>query len=96
MQRMRAPKTARRTLHLQGAGDIIIVAVEPESSAARVGLLISGVLVALDRMSVSETADVEGTRASGNHSRRFHYLRALAERANTVGEDPTSRVSWQA
>ena len=59
MQPVRLPEALKRTLNLPGAGGVIIVAVEPESPAERAGLLIGDVVVALDGVPVSDTADVQ-------------------------------------
>ena len=59
MQPVRLPEPLKQTLNLPGTSGVIIVAVEPDSPAERAGLLIGDVLVALDGVPVSDTADVQ-------------------------------------
>jgi S1-C subfamily serine protease len=95
MQSVRLPESLNRTLNPPRAGGVIIVAVEPDSPAERAGLLIGDVLVALDGVPVSDTADVQallgpervGTAVS------ISIIRAgtLAEQAIIIGQRPQRR-----
>jgi S1-C subfamily serine protease len=92
MQPVRLPERLKQSLNLPATSGIIIVAVEPASPAEKAGLLIGDVLVALDGMPVSDTADIQallgpervGTAVS------VSCIRAgvLAERVITIGERP--------
>ncbi|HEX9868183.1 MAG TPA: trypsin-like peptidase domain-containing protein [Candidatus Tectomicrobia bacterium] len=92
MQPVRLPESLKQTLNLHGTSGIIIVAVEPASPAEKAGLLIGDVLVALDGVPVSDTADVQallgpervGTAVAAS------IIRAglLAERTIMIGERP--------
>ena len=92
MQPIRIPESLKRSLNLPRTGGVIIVAVEPDSPAERAGLLIGDVLVALDGVAVSDTADVQallgpervGTAVGASIVRAGQ----LTERAITVGERP--------
>jgi S1-C subfamily serine protease len=92
MQPVRLPEALKRTLNLSGAGGVIIVAVEPESPAERAGLLIGDVVVALDGVPVSDTADVQSVLGPDlvGSTVGASIIRAgqLAERVITVGERP--------
>jgi S1-C subfamily serine protease len=92
MQPVRLPEALQRTLNLPGAGGVIIVAVEPESPAERAGLLIGDVVVALDGVPVSDTADVQGVlgpeRVGSTVVASIMRAGQLAERVITVGERP--------
>ena len=92
MQPVRLPESMQQTLSLPRTGGVIIVAVESDSPAEKAGLLIGDVLVALDGVPVSDTADVQallgpervGTAVGAS------IIRAglLAERVITIGERP--------
>jgi S1-C subfamily serine protease len=92
MQSVRLPEALKRNLNLSGTSGVIIVAVESNSPAERAGLLIGDVLVALDGVPVSDTADVQallgpervGTAVGAS------IIRAglLAERMIMIGERP--------
>jgi S1-C subfamily serine protease len=92
MQPVRLPESLKQTVNLSGTSGVIIVAVEPNSPAERAGLLIGDVLVALDGVPVSDTADVQallgpervGTAVGAS------IIRAglLAERMIMIGERP--------
>jgi S1-C subfamily serine protease len=95
MQSVRLPESLGGTLNPPRAGGVIIVAVEPDSPAERAGLLIGDVLVALDGVPVSDTADVQallGPERVGT-AVGTSIIRAgmLAERAIMVGERPQRR-----
>jgi len=92
MQPVRLPESLKQTLNLPRTSGVIIVAVEADSPAERAGLLIGDVLVALNSVPVSDTADVQallgpervGTAVSAS------IIRAgvLAERVIMIGERP--------
>jgi S1-C subfamily serine protease len=92
MQPVRLPESLKQTLNLPRTSGVIIVAVEANSPAERAGLLIGDVLVALNGVPVSDTADVQallgpervGTAVSAS------IIRAglLAERVIMIGERP--------
>ncbi|HJR04551.1 MAG TPA: trypsin-like peptidase domain-containing protein [Methylomirabilota bacterium] len=63
MQPVRLPETLRTQLGL-GAGGLIIVMVEPSGPAARGGMLLGDVLVALDGAPVGELDDVQARLGS--------------------------------
>jgi S1-C subfamily serine protease len=92
MQSVRLPESLQQTLNLPRASGIIIVAVESESPAARAGLLIGDVLVALDSVPVSDTADVQallGPERIGTAVGASIIRAGLpAERVITIGERP--------
>jgi S1-C subfamily serine protease len=92
MQPVRLPEALKRTLNLPGAGGVIIVAVEPQSPAERAGLLIGDVVLALDGVPVSDTADVQGVlgpeRVGSTVGASIMRAGQLAERVITVGERP--------
>jgi len=94
-QPVRLPEALKRTLNLPGPGGVIIVAVEPESPAERAGLLIGDVVVALDGVPVSDTADVQGVlgpeRVGSTVNASIMRAGQLVERAITVGERPQRR-----
>jgi serine protease DegQ len=92
MQPVRLPESLKQTLNLPKTSGVIIVAVEANSPAERAGLLLGDVLVALNGVPVSDTADVQavlgpervGTAVSAS------IIRAglLAERVIMIGERP--------
>jgi S1-C subfamily serine protease len=92
MQPVRLPESLKRSLNLPRTGGVIIVAVEPDSPAERAGLLIGDILIALEGVTVSDTADVQallgpervGTTVGASIIRAGQLL----ERAITVGERP--------
>ncbi len=92
MQSVRLPESLKRTLNLSSAGGVIIVAVEPDSPAERAGLLIGDVLVALDGVPISDTADVQALLGPERVGTAVvpSIIRAglLAERTIVVGERP--------
>jgi S1-C subfamily serine protease len=92
MQPVRLPESLKRTLNLPSAGGVIIVAVEPDSPAERAGLLIGDVLVALDGVPISDTADVQALLGPERVGTAVvpSIIRAglLAERTIVVGERP--------
>jgi S1-C subfamily serine protease len=92
MQPVRLPESLKRTLNLSSAGGVIIVAVEPDSPAERAGLLIGDVLVALDGVPISDTADVQALLGPERVGTAVvpSIIRAglLAERTIVVGERP--------
>ena len=92
MQPVRLPESLKQSLNLPRTSGVIIVAVEANSPAERASLLIGDVLVALDGVPVSDTADVQallgpervGTAVSAS------IIRAglLTERVIMIGERP--------
>jgi S1-C subfamily serine protease len=92
MQPVRLPESMQQALNLPRTGGVIIVAVESNSPAERAGLLIGDVLVALDGVPVSDTADVQALLGSERVGTAVgaSIIRAglLAERVITIGERP--------
>jgi S1-C subfamily serine protease len=92
MQPVRLPESIRQTLSLPRTGGVIVVAVESNSPAERAGLLIGDVLVALDGIPVSDTADVQALLGPERVGTAIgaSIIRAglLAERVITIGERP--------
>jgi S1-C subfamily serine protease len=92
MQPVRLPESLKQTLNLPGNSGLIIVTVEPDSPADQAGILMGDVLVALDHVPLSDTADVQallGPERVGQ-TIRATIVRAgqLAERTITVAERP--------
>ncbi len=92
MQPVRLPDGLRAALGLPGDGGLIVVTVEPDGPAARAGLLLGDVLVALDGVPTADLDDVQG-RLGGD--RIGSTVTALVIRAGgraevpiTVGERP--------
>lgn len=92
MQPVRLPEGLRAGLGLPGDGGLIVVTVEPDGPAARAGLLLGDVLVALDGVPTADLDDVQG-RLGGD--RIGTTVTALVVRAGaraevrvTVGERP--------
>jgi S1-C subfamily serine protease len=92
MQPVRLPESLKQTLNLPGNSGLIIVTVEPDSPADRAGLLMGDVLLDLDHVPVSDTADVQALlgpdRVGQTISATIMRAGQLAERAITVGERP--------
>jgi S1-C subfamily serine protease len=92
MQPVHLPESLKQTLNLDRTSGIIIVAVEPASPAERAGLLIGDVLVALDGVPVSDTADVQallGPERVGTAVAASIIRAGLrAERTIMIGERP--------
>jgi S1-C subfamily serine protease len=92
MQPVRLPESLQRGLNPPRTGGVIIVAVETDSPAEKAGLLIGDVLVALDGMSVGDSADLQallgpdrvGTAVGASIIRAGQ----LMERTIIVGERP--------
>ncbi len=59
MQPVRLPEPLRAALGLPGDGGLIVVMVEPDGPAARAGLLLGDVLVALDGVPTGDLEDVQ-------------------------------------
>jgi S1-C subfamily serine protease len=91
MQPVRLPEPLRTQLGL-GAGGLIVVMVEPAGPAARAGMLLGDVLVALDGAPVGELDDVQARLGSDRVGVEISavVLRggARTELRITVGEQP--------
>jgi S1-C subfamily serine protease len=92
MQPVRLPESLKRSLNLPRTGGVIIVAVEPDSPAERAGLLIGDILIALEGVAVSDTADVQALlgpeRVGTTVGASIIRAGLLREQAITVGERP--------
>jgi S1-C subfamily serine protease len=92
MQPVRLPESLKQTLNLPRTSGVIIVAVESDSPAEGAGLLIGDVLVALDGVPVSDTADVQALlgpeRVGTAVSAAIIRAGLLAERVIMIGERP--------
>jgi S1-C subfamily serine protease len=92
MQPVRLPESLKRSLNLSKTGGVIIVAVEPDSPAERAGLLIGDILIALEGVTVSDTADVQALlgpeRVGATVGASIIRAGLLREQAITVGERP--------
>jgi S1-C subfamily serine protease len=92
MQPVRLPESLKRSLNLSRTGGVIIVAVEPDSPAERAGLLIGDILIALEGVTVSDTADVQALlgpeRVGATVGASVIRAGLLREQAITVGERP--------
>ncbi|HSF30970.1 MAG TPA: trypsin-like peptidase domain-containing protein [Candidatus Tectomicrobia bacterium] len=95
MQSVRLPESLNRTLTPPRAGGVIIVAVEPDSPAERAGLLIGDVLVALDGVAVTDTADVQALlgpeRVGAALGASIIRAGTLTERSILIGQRPQRR-----
>jgi S1-C subfamily serine protease len=92
MQPVRLPEPLRAALGLASEGGLIIVTVEPDGPAARAGMLLGDVLVALDG---AATQDLEEVQARLGPEQIGRAVTALVVRAGgraelsiTVGERP--------
>jgi S1-C subfamily serine protease len=97
MQPVPLPEPLRAALGLPGDGGLIVVMVEPDGPAARAGLLLGDVLVALDG---APTRDLEDVQAQLGGERIGTTVTALVVRAGarvevriTVGERPRRGAS---
>jgi S1-C subfamily serine protease len=97
MQPVRLPDPLRTGLGLPGDGGLIIVMVEPDGPAARAGLMLGDVLVALDG---APTGDLEDVQARLGGDRIGAAVTVLVVRAGarvelsiTVGERPRRAAS---
>ena len=92
MQPVRLPESLKRSLNLSRTGGVIIVAVEPDSPAERAGLLIGDILIALEGVTVSDTADVQALlgpeRVRTTVGASIIRAGRLLEQAIMVGERP--------
>jgi S1-C subfamily serine protease len=96
MQPVRLPEALRAQLGLVGESGLIVVTVQPDGPAARAGVLLGDVLVALDGAPVRDLEDVQA-RLGGEHVGSL--VTALIVRAGgraevriTVGEQPRRRA----
>lgn len=95
-QPVRMPDSLRSQLGLPGEIGLIVVMVEPDGPAARAGVLLGDVLVALDGEAVSDLEEVQA-RLRGDRigaAMRATLVRAGArvELGVTVGEQPRRRA----
>jgi S1-C subfamily serine protease len=92
MQPVRLPDGLRAALGLPGDGGLIVVTVEPDGPAARAGLLLGDVLVALDGVPTADLDDVQGRlggdRIGATVTALVIRAGARAEVRVTVGERP--------
>ncbi len=92
MQPVRLPDGLRAALGLPGDGGLIVVTVEPDGPAARAGLLLGDVLVALDGVQDPYLDDVQarlgGDRIGSTVTALVVRAGARAEVPITVGERP--------
>jgi len=92
MQPVRLPDGLRAALGLPGDGGLIVVTVEPDGPAARAGLLLGDVLVALDGVPTADLDDVQGRlggdRIGTTATALVVRAGARAEVRVTVGERP--------
>jgi S1-C subfamily serine protease len=92
MQPVRLPDGLRAALGLPGDGGLIVVTVEPDGPAARAGLLLGDVLVALDGAPTADLDDVQsrlgGDRIGATVTALVIRAGARAEVRITVGERP--------
>jgi len=92
MQPVRLPEPLRVGLGLPGDGGLILVMVEPDGPAARAGLLLGDVLVALDGVPTGDLEDVQarlgGDRVGSTITALVVRAGARVEVALTVGERP--------
>jgi S1-C subfamily serine protease len=92
MQPVRLPDGLRAALGLPGDGGLIVVTVEPDGPAARAGLLLGDVLVALDGVPTADLDDVQGRLGGDRIGAAVTALvvraGARAEARITVGERP--------
>lgn len=92
MQPVRLPDGLRAALGLPGDGGLIVVTVEPDGPAARAGLLLGDVLVALDGVPTADLDDVQGRlggdRIGATATALVVRAGARAEVRVTVGERP--------
>ena len=95
MQPVALPDAARAGLGVDTDTGLIVVTVAPGGPAARAGVLLGDVLVALDGAAVGDLDDVHSRLGSGQIGQtvRARILRAGApmELAITVGEQPRRR-----
>ena len=92
MQPVRLPDTIKNALNLPGNSGVIVVAVQPDSSAEKAGVLIGDVLIALDDKPISDTSDVLALlgpeRVGGAFRASIVRGGRLAELMISVGERP--------
>jgi S1-C subfamily serine protease len=92
LQPVRLPEEARRVLSVAGETGLIVVSVQPDGPAAKAGLLLGDVLVAVDGAAVGAPEDVQALIAArpAGSTLTATILRAgaPAEVRITVGERP--------
>jgi S1-C subfamily serine protease len=92
MQPVGLPEPLRRQLGLTRETGLIVVTVEPDGPAARAGVLLGDVLVALDGAPVSDLDDIQtqlgsdriGPGPGGCADRAVHHHRHAAEAARLM------------
>jgi S1-C subfamily serine protease len=96
MRSVRIPDPVRAQLGLPGDAGLIVVTVEPDGPAARAGMLLGDVLVALDGAPVAELEDVQAQlgpdRIGATVTALVLRAGARAEVRITVGEHPRRRA----
>ena len=92
LQAVRLPDTSRRLVPAAGEIGLIVVSVQPDGPAAKAGLLLGDVLVALDGATVGAPEDVRAVvgarRAGSTVTATILRAGAPAEVRVTVGERP--------
>lgn len=95
MQQVRLPESLLAANALSGEAGVIVLGVEPDGPAARGGLLLGDVVVALDGERVEDTDDVQaalsGDRVGTELKVTAVRAGAITDLAVTVGEWPRGR-----
>ena len=96
MQPVRLPEAVQRELGVTRDTGLIVVTVEPDGPAARAGVLLGDILIALDGAPVSDLDDVQAQLGGAQIGRTIpaSVIRAgaRAELAITVGEQARRRA----
>lgn len=96
MQTVGLPEPMRAQLGLAGDAGLIVVTVQPDGPAARAGILLGDVLVALDGAPVADLEDVQarlgGDRIGTTITALVVRAGARVEARITVGEQPRRRA----
>lgn len=92
MQPVKLPESLQSSLTIDAQQGLIVVSVESEGPAARAGVLVGDILIALDGKPVSDTHDVQSVldpeRVDSAVTGRLIRGGKLIEQALTVGERP--------